>query len=332
MTTAPALDLRTFTTLDTVRGDLIDVYADVRAPLLHLPNYAVTAFGERLDRHGTEPGFTAVLAYADGHPVGYAYGNTILHGDRYWQRTSPAPAAKYTERAAVARKEIGVRPAWRKTGTARRIHDALLATREEPFVTLMVNPAAGDGKVHALYTSWGVRGHRTEPAVTGLAGPHRDDPRQPLTGPTTARRLPTRGEHGALQRPPDNSRRTHARPAHCPRHHRHGTRPARDRCALRDPRPHRIHGPVILTGRAQDGGVAALHDGLAGSVRENGQRMYTGWEAAAAREGIEMFTGFDSSTGTESYCWGCDGRRRRGLVLRPHRCAGFRQVEAALRR
>ena len=137
MTTAPAIELRTFTTLDTVRGDLLDVYADVRAPLLH------------------EPGFTAVLAYADGHPVGYAYGNTIEHGDRYWQRTSPAPAETYTERSAVALKEIGVRPTWRKTGTARRIHDALLTTREEPYVTLMVNPVAGDGKVHALYRSWG---------------------------------------------------------------------------------------------------------------------------------------------------------------------------------
>ncbi|WP_200812418.1 GNAT family N-acetyltransferase [Streptomyces sp. 3213.3] len=141
--------------LDDTDGDLLDVYAEVRAPLLHLPNYAVTAFGERLDRHSTEPGFAAVLAYADGHPVGYAYGNTIEHGDRYWQRTSPTPAEKYTERPVVALKEIGVRPAWRKTGTARRIHDALLATRDEPSVTLMVNPAAGDGKVHALYKSWG---------------------------------------------------------------------------------------------------------------------------------------------------------------------------------
>lgn len=68
------------------------------------------------------------------------------HGDRYWQRTSPAPAEKYTERPAVALKEIGVRPAWRKTGTARRIHDTLLATRDEPYVTLMVNGAAGDGR------------------------------------------------------------------------------------------------------------------------------------------------------------------------------------------
>ncbi|MGA5354863.1 GNAT family N-acetyltransferase [Streptomyces thermoviolaceus] len=155
MTTAPALELRTFTELEEVRGDLLDVYAEVRAPLLHLPNYAVTAFGERLDRHGNEPGFTAVLAYADGLPVGYAYGNTIEHGDRYWQRTTPPPAERYTRQPALALKEIGVRPAWRKTGAARRIHDALLAERDEPHVTLMVNAAAGDGKVHALYRSWG---------------------------------------------------------------------------------------------------------------------------------------------------------------------------------
>ncbi len=155
MTTAPAIELRTFTAVDVIRGDLLDVYAEVRAPLLHMPNYAVTAFGERLDRHGAEPGFTAVLAYADGHPVGYAYGNTIEYGDRYWQRTIPAPAKAYTVHPAVALKEIGVRPAWRKTGTARRMHDALLAVRDEPVVTLMVNPAAGDGKVHALYRSWG---------------------------------------------------------------------------------------------------------------------------------------------------------------------------------
>lgn len=155
MTAIPAPDLRIFTIIDTVRSDLVDVYADVRSALLHLPNYAVTAFAERLERHGSEPGFVSVLAYVDGFPVGYAYANTIERGDRYWERTSPAPAEQYTERPAVALKEIGVRPAWRKTGTARRIHDALLATRAEPFVTLMVNPAAGDGKVHALYRSWG---------------------------------------------------------------------------------------------------------------------------------------------------------------------------------
>ncbi|MEU9139474.1 GNAT family N-acetyltransferase [Streptomyces sp. NPDC048404] len=155
MTTVPATDLRTFTELEPVRGDVVDVYAEVRAPLLHLPNYAVTAFGERLDRHGAEPGFVLVLAYADGQPVGYAYGNRIEYGDRYWQRTTPEPAEEYTRRPAVAMKEIGVRDAWRGTGTAQRMHEAFLAAHDEPFVTLMVNPAAGDGKVHKLYKSWG---------------------------------------------------------------------------------------------------------------------------------------------------------------------------------
>ncbi|MGW8375999.1 GNAT family N-acetyltransferase [Streptomyces sp. ODS28] len=155
MTSAPAIDLRSFTELDAVRADLLNVYAEVRAPLLHLANYAVSSFGERLDRHGAEPGFQAVLAYDGEQPVGYAYGNTIKEGDRYWQRTSPPPEEKYTARAALALKEIGVSPAWRGTGVARNIHDALLAGRDEPHVTLMVNEAAGDGKVHDLYRSWG---------------------------------------------------------------------------------------------------------------------------------------------------------------------------------
>ncbi|WP_372350901.1 N-acetyltransferase family protein [Streptomyces sp. KL116D] len=155
MTSAPAIELRSFTELNAARGDLLDVYAEVRAPLLHLPNYAVTAFGERLDRHGYEPGFQAVLAYEGNHPVGYAYGNRIESGDRYWQRTDPVPPEKYTTHPTVALKEIGVRPGWRGTGIARRIHDEFLAHRDEPYVTLMVNEAAGNGKVHALYRSWG---------------------------------------------------------------------------------------------------------------------------------------------------------------------------------
>ncbi|MDK0519578.1 GNAT family N-acetyltransferase [Streptomyces sp. ML-6] len=158
MTTTPAIELRAHTDLDPVRGDLLDVYAEVRAPLLHLPNYAVHAFGERLDRHGAGPEFTAVLAYVGGQPVGYAYSNTIRHGDRYWQRTTPEPSEEYTEHPVVALKELGVVEAWRKTGTARVLHDALLATHDDkPYATLMVNKLAGDGAVHRLYESWGYR-------------------------------------------------------------------------------------------------------------------------------------------------------------------------------
>lgn len=37
MTLASGSELRTFTDLDNARGDILDVYAEVRAPLLHLP-------------------------------------------------------------------------------------------------------------------------------------------------------------------------------------------------------------------------------------------------------------------------------------------------------
>ncbi|MFD3458017.1 GNAT family N-acetyltransferase [Streptomyces sp. NPDC058691] len=157
MTTAHSITLHAYDQLLLVRDDLIAVYAEVRADLLHLPNYALQAFTERLDRHGEAPGFTAVLAYTeDGAPVGYAYAHTVEQGDLWWARVSPAPGQEYTAASAVAVKELGVRVPWRKTGTARRAHDALLAAYPGvPWASLMVNPAAGGGKVLRLYESWG---------------------------------------------------------------------------------------------------------------------------------------------------------------------------------
>ncbi|MFE4757624.1 GNAT family N-acetyltransferase [Streptomyces mirabilis] len=143
--------------LALARDDLVAVYSDVRAELLHLPNYAVPAFTERSDRQGSAAGWVAVLAYTDdGEAVGYAYDNVVESDERWWKRVAPTPASEYTDRPAVALKELGVRVPWRKIGTARRLHDSLLAEYvNEPHVTLMVNPAAGDGKVQRLYESWG---------------------------------------------------------------------------------------------------------------------------------------------------------------------------------
>ncbi|GAA1165311.1 GNAT superfamily N-acetyltransferase [Kitasatospora gansuensis] len=138
-----------------VRQDLLEAYADVRAPLLHLANYRVEAFVERLDRHATEPGFELVLGYDGQVPVGYAYGNTVDAGDRYWRRMSEPLPVGFTDTPVLAIKEIGVRTPWRGTGTARRIHDGLLTHRGEDRVALMVNPLAGDGKVLRLYEAWG---------------------------------------------------------------------------------------------------------------------------------------------------------------------------------
>ncbi|GGQ70290.1 GNAT family N-acetyltransferase [Kitasatospora griseola] len=160
------VELRHLTALTAqARQDLLDVYADVRAPLLQLANYRVEAFVERLDRHLADPGFGLVLGYRGGFPVGYAYGNTVDADDRYWARMAEPLPDGFTDAPVLALKEIGVRAAWRGTGTARRIHDELLAHRTESRVTLMVNPLAGDGKVRTLYGTWGYRAFNSQRAA-----------------------------------------------------------------------------------------------------------------------------------------------------------------------
>ncbi|WP_329486054.1 GNAT family N-acetyltransferase [Kitasatospora sp. NBC_01246] len=138
-----------------LRRALVALYAEVRAPLLHLPNYAVAAFVERLELHSGQPGFEAVLGYDGTEPVGYAYGNTVESGDRWWARLARATPPELTAAPTFALRELGVRARWRGTGAARRIHEGLTGGRGEGRVMLMVNPAAGGGKVLALYEAWG---------------------------------------------------------------------------------------------------------------------------------------------------------------------------------
>ncbi|MFD5315558.1 GNAT family N-acetyltransferase [Streptomyces sp. NPDC127098] len=155
MMVATAVELRRTSEIDAVWTILIEVYAEVRADKLHLPHYSVERFGERLARHASEPGWEVVIAFDGDEPVGYAYGNAIEPDDRWWQRmTTPLPAG-CADKPTMALKEIMLRAPWRGLGIARRIHDALLAARPEEQVTLLVNPLAGNGKVKALYESWG---------------------------------------------------------------------------------------------------------------------------------------------------------------------------------
>ncbi|MFE4257513.1 GNAT family N-acetyltransferase [Streptomyces sp. NPDC056883] len=148
------LTLQRYTELGAVKKTFLDLWAEVRAPLLHLPNYAVSTVSERLDRHATDEGFEVVIGYDGDEPVGYAYGNHAGPDDRYWARITPFPDDLSLRGSGFALKELGVRPAWRGTGAAKRIHDHLLAGREEKYVSLMVNPEAGDGKVQRIYESW----------------------------------------------------------------------------------------------------------------------------------------------------------------------------------
>lgn len=141
------IELRHATDLDSVWSTLIEIYAEVRADQLHQPHYSVERYGERLARHGAEPGWETVIGFDEDEPVGYTYVNTLQPDDRWWRRmTTPLPEG-CTERSTMALKEIMLKVPWRGTGTARPIHDELLASRPEEQVSLLVNPLAGDQNV-----------------------------------------------------------------------------------------------------------------------------------------------------------------------------------------
>ncbi|MFI5751375.1 hypothetical protein ACIBBE_36975 [Streptomyces sp. NPDC051644] len=65
----------------------------------------------------------------------------------------PADTITETGTRTYALSELMVRTPWQKTGTARRLHDALPAPRPEERATLLV--VQDHPKVHALYQSWG---------------------------------------------------------------------------------------------------------------------------------------------------------------------------------
>ncbi|WAP56370.1 GNAT family N-acetyltransferase [Streptomyces sp. S465] len=144
--------------VESVWDDLVGIYKECWAHKLHLPHYAPEAFGERLHRHAGEPGWEAVVAYDSGEPIGYIYANRLTGGDdRWWRRVRPEPEPTMAGVSTVAVKEMMVRQRWRRQGTARKLHDVLLAGRPETQVSLMVNPLNQDGRVQALYASWGYR-------------------------------------------------------------------------------------------------------------------------------------------------------------------------------
>ncbi|MFC8721898.1 GNAT family N-acetyltransferase [Kitasatospora sp. NPDC057198] len=158
------VELRRSTVLTPpVRAALLEVYADVRAPLLHEPNYRVGAFAGRLDLHAAGAGFALVLGHDGGTVAGYAYGNTVGPGDGYWGRLAGPLPEGFADEPVFALREIGVRGRWRGTGAARRIHDGLLAGRAERRVCLMVNPLAGEGRVRRVYEGWGYRAFGVQP-------------------------------------------------------------------------------------------------------------------------------------------------------------------------
>jgi GNAT superfamily N-acetyltransferase len=134
--------------LPAIRQTLLDVYAAV--PENPAEDPFVQRFPWFVDHWGGNPGFTCVVAYEDENPVGFAYGAPLAEGREWWRehvRPAPEPSRTY------AVSELAVLPRWRKTGTATRLHEALLAGRAEDLAVLLVDTT--HPRVQALYDTWG---------------------------------------------------------------------------------------------------------------------------------------------------------------------------------
>ncbi|MEU9621639.1 MULTISPECIES: GNAT family N-acetyltransferase [unclassified Streptomyces] len=154
-----AIELRHYTTHQAaqLRPLLLRVYAEVYAEAAQSdPFCAIDRFAEGLDNWSARPGWSCVVGYDDGQPVGYAYGAPLLPGSRWWGgllTDVPPDTIAETGTRTYALSELMVRTPWRKTGTARQLHDALLTPRPEQRATLLV--VQDHPKVHTLYKSWG---------------------------------------------------------------------------------------------------------------------------------------------------------------------------------
>ncbi|MEV0639372.1 GNAT family N-acetyltransferase [Streptomyces sp. NPDC050619] len=157
---APArLDLKHYGHTDAaaIRELLLDVHDEVYEGVDD-PLAGRDEFAKFVDHWCARPGFACVVAYDDGEPVGYAYGAPLSAATTWWAKVTPPLAEPFTAETGsrtFALSELMVRVPWRKTGAARRIHDALLGSRGEERVTLLAHEA--HDKVRVLYEGWGYR-------------------------------------------------------------------------------------------------------------------------------------------------------------------------------
>lgn len=103
-----------------------------------------------IDHWGSNPGYACAIGYDEGQPVGFAYGAPATPGREWWREHLTEPPA---DDSTFSVSELMVRPRWRKTGTAERLHTALIENRPEALAVLLVDP--DHPKVQALYETWG---------------------------------------------------------------------------------------------------------------------------------------------------------------------------------
>ena len=139
-------------------GDLAALHAEVYAAPPYRRSADDAQFRRRLRVACRQPGFALATARSGGYLTGYAAGLPLRPSTSWWRElTAPLPEDLTTEYPGrtFSVTELAVRPAWRRQGIGRVLHDLLLRDRPEERATLVVWPDAAAAQ-HA-FASWGWR-------------------------------------------------------------------------------------------------------------------------------------------------------------------------------
>ncbi|MEU5547083.1 hypothetical protein AB0G85_32610 [Streptomyces sioyaensis] len=120
-----------------------------------------------VDHWGSHPGYACVIGYDDARPVGFVYGAPAAPGREWWREHLSDPP---TDDSAFAVSELTVRTQWQKTGTAERLHEALIENRPEALAALLVDPGhpKGGGALQDVGVPQGRQPPRNARAAPGL--------------------------------------------------------------------------------------------------------------------------------------------------------------------
>ena len=103
-----------------------------------------------------QPGSALAEARHGGYLVGYASGMPLRSSTSWWKdSTTPLPPEITTEYPGrtFALTQLLVRPAWRRQGIARALHDLIIGSRSEERATVAVPPGATSA--HIAFRNWG---------------------------------------------------------------------------------------------------------------------------------------------------------------------------------
>ncbi|MFI5799049.1 N-acetyltransferase [Streptomyces sp. NPDC051677] len=165
MTDTGSLILLRTRDVEKYRQLILDIHVEVRTQfgLMKDSFNAVERFDERLTSYASRDGWEAVIALQGDEPAGYIFGGPLAVGSLWWstmRQTPPDDFTRETGTRTFAVQEVLVRKAFRGTagaGASRLLHEKLLAERHEERATLLVDPTRSDGRLKAVYESWGYR-------------------------------------------------------------------------------------------------------------------------------------------------------------------------------